>query len=99
MSRWRNGATWRSRGRALTDHASKLPPCPRGLWQMVSASRAGDRLELLDYDRARHTFEILARMWTPRGGVEVVSLKRVNEPRERHLLLTEKGWQLPESAK
>ena len=56
------------------------PAFPPGLFRLISSTRAGGRVELIDHDRERRWFLIRARAWdSQRGEVSHVAIQRYED--------------------
>jgi|GEM_PF-2593483 len=47
---------------------AQQPPWAPGLFRMLEHRRAGDRVELVDHDRYRRWFHVVARAWDCKTG-------------------------------
>lgn len=70
------------------------PHWPPGLFRLLATRRAGDRVELIDHDREKRWFEVVARAWDGRtGDISHVAVRRWEDgDMGETYIATSKGW-------
>lgn len=70
------------------------PAFPPGLFRLLAQRRAGDRVELIDGDREKRWFEVVARAWCGKSGnVDRVAVRRYEDgDAGQTYIATPRGW-------